>query len=469
MKTISLTDVTIRESAKSRDTNLSFKEKIEMAKIMDKLHYSYIELPEISDAKTDTLLIKTIATSLKHSSIVCPVGLDPENVERVWNCISNAEKPVLKVAVPVSTVQIEYVCGKKPEAVLERITELISECKKYTSEIEFAAEDATRAEGDYLISAIDAAIKAGASKITVCDTAGVKMPYEFDEFISDIMKSVPGIEKIPLAVEIANELDMSTACAFSGIMAGASEIKTTIKGFNYPEIESVVNVISKKGRDLGFDSNMKQTELNRSVNQMVWLTEPKKAGSIEISGIPSDLPSLTLNINDDLATVSQAASAIGYDLSEEDKVNVYEAFKRVARRKEFVGTKELDAIIASTALAVPATYTIENYVINSGNLITATANIKLMKNGEALCGISVGDGPIDASFLAIEQILGHHYELDDFQIQAVTEGREAMGSALVKLRSNGKLYSGNGISTDIIGASIRAYVSAINKIAYEEE
>ena len=137
-------------------------------------------------------------------------------------------------------------------------------------------------------------------------------------------------------------------------------------------------------------------------------------------------------------------------------------------RKKSVGTKELEAIIATTALQVPPTYELESYVINSGNIISATANIHCRKNGADLFGLAVGDGPIDAAFLAIEQITGHHYELDDFQIQAVTEGREAMGSTLVKLRSNGKLYAGNGISTDIIGSSIMAYFNALNKISYEE-
>jgi 2-isopropylmalate synthase len=130
--------------------------------------------------------------------------------------------------------------------------------------------------------------------------------------------------------------------------------------------------------------------------------------------------------------------------------------------------EELDAIIASTAMEVPATYQIVNYVINSGNVITATANLLLSRNGEEVRGVGIGDGPIDAAFQAIEQVIGHHYELDDFQIQTVTEGRDAMGSALVKLRAGGRVYSGNGISTDIIGASIRAYISALNKIVYEE-
>ena len=172
-------------------------------------------------------------------------------------------------------------------------------------------------------------------------------------------------------------------------------------------------------------------------------------------------------IRSTVSTVSAAVRKLGYDLSEEDDERVFEAFRRVAAKKP-VGAKELDAIVASSALQVPATYKLISYVINSGNVITASAHIELEKDGEKLSGIALGDGPIDAAFLAVEKILGHHFELDDFQIQAVTEGREAMGSALVKLRDNGKLYSGNGISTDIIGAAVRAYINALNKIVYGE-
>jgi 2-isopropylmalate synthase len=166
-------------------------------------------------------------------------------------------------------------------------------------------------------------------------------------------------------------------------------------------------------------------------------------------------------------TVMAAVAQLGYDLSEEDGVKVFEEFRRVSEKKK-VTAKELDAIVASVALQVPPTYRLIQYVINSGNIISASAHIKLEKNGENIEGVCLGDGPIDAAFRAIEQIVGHHYELDDFQIQSVTEGQEAMGSALVRLRNNGKVYAGNGISTDIIGASIRAYISALNKITYEE-
>jgi 2-isopropylmalate synthase len=170
----------------------------------------------------------------------------------------------------------------------------------------------------------------------------------------------------------------------------------------------------------------------------------------------------------DQATVEGYVAQLGYELSEEDMGKVYDAYRRIAVHKP-VSSLDLDIIIANSALDVPATYTVKDYVINSGNTISATANIYLEKDGQILNGLAVGDGPIDAAFRAFENILGHHYELDDFRISSVTEGREAMGKAFIKLRNDGKLFSGQGISTDIIEASIRAYVAAVNKIVYEEE
>ena len=157
---------------------------------------------------------------------------------------------------------------------------------------------------------------------------------------------------------------------------------------------------------------------------------------------------------------------LGYDLGDEDITKVWEAVKNIGKEK--VSARELDAIVATVALQVPPTYRVDSYMVNAGNMMKSTAQIRMTREDRVLEGVCAGDGPIDAAFIAIEQIIGRHYELDDFQIQSVTEGREAMGETIVKLRSGGRLYSGRGISTDIIGASIHAYVNALNKIVYEE-
>lgn len=458
MRKIGFTDVTIRENE-----NLTFKEKVEMAKIMDKLNYAGIDLPEITNPQTDALLIKTLAMTLKDCRLNVPVGMKADGVKTVWEALKKAKKPTLKVSVPVSTVQMEYVCHKKPAKVLDLITELVKECKKYCDYVEFEALDATRAEYDFLKDAITKAMESGANKITLCDTAGTTMPGEFGEFVKKLVDDIPELTKIEFAVLVDNELDMANASCFAAVEAGANEIKT-----NNKHIEHAVNVIDKRGSELGLKTSIKKTELQRGVSQMIWAPNTQNQ-SVREKVIATDQPEFTLTEKDTIDSVAKAAKAIGYTLSAEDKSKVFEAVKRVVAKKKQVSTKELEVIIATSALTVPATYEIENYVINSGNIIQATANIKLKKGDEILSGIGVGDGPIDAAFTAIDQILGHTYELDDFQIQTVTEGRESMGQALVKLRAgNGKLYSGNGISTDIIGASIRAYVSAINKIVYEE-
>ena len=165
---------------------------------------------------------------------------------------------------------------------------------------------------------------------------------------------------------------------------------------------------------------------------------------------------------------SELIEKLGYQLNEEDSAKVFSEFSRLSDKKD-VSLKELDAIVANTALQVPAAYSLKNFSVSVSNNLTAMAGITLSFENKDLSGISFGNGSIDAAFLAIESITGRHFDLDDFEVTAVTEGKEAMGQTVIKLRSGGKVYSGRGISTDIVGASIKAYVNALNKIVYEEQ
>ena len=170
-----------------------------------------------------------------------------------------------------------------------------------------------------------------------------------------------------------------------------------------------------------------------------------------------------------MESVLHAAEKLGYDLNADDQKKVWDCFRRTTEKKESITLKELDAIIAAEAMQVPPAYHDIRYVINTGNQVGAMAQMKLKYHNQDISGIASGDGAIDAAFNSIEQATGRHFELDDFQIRSVTEGREAMGETVVRLRWEGKLYSGRGISTDIVGAGIMAYINAVNKIIYEEE
>ena len=457
MANIRISDITMKQVQEG--FSLSFKEKIELSKLLDKLGVDVIELEGIENPRIDALRIKSVCSAV-GCTVAVPVKLSQESIDATWNAVKEAKNPRLQVCAPVSPVQMEYLFHKKPEAMKDAVVKTVAACKALCADVEFVAEDATRADFAYLVSVLQAAVEAGATTVTLCDTAGTMLPFEFAAF----MQELPALDA-KLGVACADTLSMADAC----VLAAAGKVQE-VKAAAYPlttaNLANVARVIAAKGDAIGVCTNVSVTQLSRIIDQIAWMCQTGKTASGETA---QDDSGIYLTAHDDMAAVAKIVESMGYDLSEEDVTKVYEAFRAIADKKDKVSTKELDAIVASAAMQVPATYKLDTYVITSGNTISATAHIKLLKNGEPVEGVYIGDGSIDAAFLAIEKITGCHYELDDFQLQAVTEGREAMGQTVVKLRAGGKVYSGRGISTDIVGAGIAAYLSALNKILYEEE
>lgn len=468
MKQIRISDVTMAQSAKT--FSLSFREKIELAKLLDALSVSVIGLEGVGEAKTDALRVKSIAAAVKQSIVAVPVALCRENIQRVWSALELAKHPRLQVCAAVSSVQMEYLYHKKPDAMLAAIEDAVTACRALCADVEFIADDASRSDRAFLAKAINTAIEAGAATVTVCDSAGTMLPEEFGAFIRDLYEAVPALKDVCLGVSCCNNLSMADACAIAAVCQGAGEIKTAAYPVDTASLANVARIIAERGHSMQVSSTLRVAQLSRSISQIAWMcqTDRRKTSPFD-SGVRQGDDSIYLTAHDEIGAVLQAVEQLGYDLSEEDKPKVYEAFCNIAAKKEQVGIRELDAIVASAAMQVPSAYQLESYVINCGNTISSSAHMRLRRDGAVLEGICLGDGPIDAAFLAIEQITGKHYELDDFQLQAVTEGREAMGQTIVRLRSGGKLYSGRGISTDIVCAGIHAYLSALNKIVYEEE
>ncbi|MBE6553926.1 MAG: hypothetical protein E7666_06235 [Ruminococcaceae bacterium] len=466
MKKMIISDATMKQVAK--ESRLSFKEKIELAKLLDKLGVDLIELDGIKDPRIDALLIKSIVAAVRDSRIAVPVDLlNEENIEKTGAALKNARNPRLQVCAPTSAVQIEYLLHKKPDAMLDAIRQTVRACRALCSDVEFVAGDATRSERDFLAKAIETAIEAGAGTVTLCDTAGIMLPSEFAAFVRRQYDAVPQLKDITLGVCCANTIAMADACSVMAAMEGAGQIRAAAHTNAEASLASIVQILTAKADVLDVSVGVKATQLGRINSQIDWLCS---TGKSQPSTSESEYDDGTfLTAHDTKEAVAAATVRLGYDLSDEDTQKVYTAFRQIADRKEKVSFKELDAIVASSAMQVPSTYKLDTYVITSGNTISATAHIKLTKNGNTVEGVYIGDGSIDAAFQAIEKITGCHYELDDFQLQAVTEGREAMGQTVVKLRSGGKVYSGRGISTDIVGAGIQAYLSALNKIVYEEE
>lgn len=458
MKQIKIADTTLC----MEERKFSFKEKLEIARQLERLNVDIIETPEIQNAKTDILFVRTVSSFVKKSVLSVAAGSSAESIENAASALSSAKNARIRIELPVSPVGMEYISHKKPPVMLEWIKEAVKTAKEKVHDVEFCAVDATRAEPDFLKQALSAAVEAGASWVTVCDSAAKMFPDDFAEFAEKICAEVG----VSVGVVCEDKNGLATASAVLSARGGVDCVKTAVGG-SVTELETFVSMIRDCGDNYGLSTCVNTTELHRTIRQINWIANNAENEKRIVSAAVEGEIGVHLDEADSQSDVNAAVAKLGYDLSEEDQSKVYEEFLRVASKKK-VGAKELDAIVASVALQVPATYKLVSYVINNGNVISASAQITLDKNDVPMQGVCIGDGPIDAAFLAIDQIIGHHYELDDFQIQSVTEGKEAMGSALVKLRSNGKLYSGNGISTDIIGASIRAYLNAVNKIVYEE-
>ncbi len=464
MRKIYVSDFTLNKLAGERKNPLLFREKTAVAAAVEAMGADAVELAPITKVKEDTIVYKTIAANIKNAALCLPVGETEEEIDAAWEAIQGAAKPCLQVVLPLSTVQMEYAYHIKSAKMLPRIETLVKAAKAKCENVEFVALDATRAEKDFLAQALRTAQDCGAAAVTVCDDAGTMLPGELASFIAEIRPAV----SVPLYVKVNNSLRMAVASAFEAVLAGADGVKTVIRGSNELKVDDFAWAVKSKGESVGISINIDVTKAHsetKSISGKIAETEIPE-GNKPLGGTAD----IYLDADSTSQQIAEACVALGYQLSDEDLGNVERGFRRVCETKGFVEAKELEAVIASYSMRAPSTYHLESFTTSSSNLTPSMAHVILTKDCKSeISGSGVGDGPVDAAFSAIEQAIGFHYELDEFSINTVTQGKESLGSALIKLRSKGKLYSGNGLSTNIVGACIRAYINALNKIVYDTD
>ncbi len=460
MKNIIVTDKTLNGLNGRNGASLLFREKTAIAKKLDLLGIDRIELPPIIKEREDKIVAKTLCLSVKNSVAVMPATLSKSSVDSAIECFGNNKNCCIGITVPVSTVTMEYEYHKKDIGMIELVKEVFTYAKSKWDNIEFIAKDATRSNPEFLNNCIKAAIDSGANAVTLCDSEGTFMPEEW----SELVKRVKSICTVSLFIEVSNSLNLAVASALSGVISGADGVKTAIFGKDMLDTVDFANVINSRKNALALETNLKMESLKSDIGSLLRGTDTKEKEN-NISG--SDDAILTSEST--VADVKFAVENLGYTVSSKDINEVYKSVMRICEKKSSITAKELEAVVASSAMQVASTYHLESYNASCGNKAPSMVHIVLKSKNDTLSGVAVGNGPIDAAFMAIEQCLGHHYELDAFQIEAVTEGKEALGSAIVRLRNDGTLYSGNGLSSDIVGASIRAYLNALNKIVATEE
>ena len=465
MRTVALIDTTIERSF-LKEKKLSFKEKLAAIKIFDELKIDVIRLGVIGEEKENAVLVRTVSTTVKNSELCCTVDLGCEELPKAIAALSDAPKKRLLVSLPSSPALIEYKLGKKPASVLETLKSTLTEIKEkgFASEVRFV--DATDAEEGFLFAAINVVKDCGVNKITVCDDAGSKLPEEFAAFVASVKERVKG-SGISVNVSVSSPLGLALATSVAAVFTGGADgVEVCYGEDDRSPVYETINVLSSIGLKKGVGVNVVTTAAKRLINDLGnEIGEGKDKKTLNVALVDDRILTEGTSERELMAIITK----LGYVISDEDVPKVYESFSRIMAKKGKVSVRELDAIIATSAMQVPSQYKVIDYIINTGNIIKTTASVTVDKNGESRYGLAVGDGPIDAAFRAIETITGHHYELDDFKIESVTEGKDAMGEAIVKLRHEGVVYVGAGISTDIVGASVRAYVSALNKIAYGEK
>ena len=468
LEQIRISDCTLVDRV--NQSQLSFREKIELCRLIDKLGVASINLNEIRQPKIDSLLVKSISTAVSRAVVAVPVSLTrAESVDETWEALRSAKSARLQVMCPVSSVQMEYLLHMKPAATLAAVRKTVEACAGKTDQVEFIAVDATRSDAGFLREVLAAAVESGARYVTLSDTAGILTSEETTLFIEDLYRGVPSLKDVVLGFFSSNDLGLADACAYAAIRAGVREIKAAAHGGSAVSLANIVRLLNVKGKAVGVQCPVGTEQIKRVTGQVEMICRSAGSKNVSFREELSGESDIALSAHDSFETLIHAIESLGYDLGAEDQQKVWKCFRQTAEKKGRITLKELDAIIAAEAMQVPPAYHNVHYVITTGNEIGAMSRMRLMYRSEEIEGVASGDGAIDAAFNSIEKATGRHFELDDFQIQAVSEGREAMGETVVRLRWEGKLYSGRGISTDIVGAGIMAYMNAVNKIVYEEE
>ena len=440
--------------------SLSFKEKIEIARLLDKANVDKIDFPATELTRADTLLIRTIGAFVNGEKLSIGVNADINSITAAKKAFNDIQGCSFRIEIPVSPVGMEYTIHKKPDKLLSALSQSLNELSS-CHDTEICLLDATRGDMDFIHSIIELCLENNIKNITIFDNAAALYGEKFKSFINGIIGKYKN-DNISFCIYCSDKNNMAQASMLS-VSEDVACIKTTAFGDGI-SLYNFTSFVRQYGNDHNVGCNIKLNEIGRITGQIEKICDKNRNTEKQNTTLADDS---TFISGDSIEKIEIGVRTLGYDLSNEDLNKVYGEFCKISQKKP-LNLTELDAIVSATALQVPPTYILDSYSITTGNIMPSAAQIRLKKGNEILDGICMGDGPIDAGFKAIEQIVGRNFILEDFSIQTITGETGAMGSATVKLRDNTGIYGATGISVDILDASLKAYISALNKIVYEE-
>ncbi len=498
MDKVIIFDTTLRDGEQAAGGTLNVQEKLEIARQLEKLGVDVIEAGFPVTSPGDFEAVSLIAKEIRTPVICVLTHANLEAVDQSWEAVKGAAHPCIHVVLSSSDIHLFYQLKKSREEILEMSCSTVARAKKYCDNIEFSAMDASRTEPEYIYQLLEAVIDAGATTVNIPDTVGYAMPDQFGALIEGVFKNVPNIDRAVVSVHCHDDLGLAVANSLESVRRGARQVEGTINGIGEragnASLEEIVMAIKTRNDFFNLTTNIDTTQIYKTSRLVSELTgfpvQPNKAiiganafrhsSGLHIDGIikmPSTfeimdpksigLPasSLVLGKTSGRHGFKERLAELGYSLPEEDFNRAFAAFKELADKKKEVTDRDIESLVAEEQRTTSETYHLDRLQVTCGDRGMPTAAVRLTApDGQVLADAALGSGPIDAVYQAINRLVGVPNELTEFTVKSVTEGIDAIGDVLIRIESEGITYTGRGADTDIIVASAKAYINALNRL-----
>ena len=492
-------DTTLRDGEQSAGVGFTIEDKLEIAQQLARLNVDLIEAGFPASSPGDFEAVSLIAREVRGPVITGLARAHAADIDRCWDAISHAETPRIHVFISASEIHMAHQLRKNREDVMEMARSSVARAVGYCSNVEFSPMDATRSDRDFLVQLLQAAIEEGATTVNIPDTVGYAIPEEFGDLIRYVVEHVPNIEQARISVHCHNDLGLSTANSLAGVLAGARQVEGAINGIGEragnTSLEEVIMAIRTRADFVGLHTDIRTEELyhaSRLVERVSGMAVQSNKAIVgknafrHSSGIHQDgvlklretyeiMDPATIGVPSGGSIVLTKLSGrhglrsritdLGVTLGDEEFARVYEAFKELADRRDEVDDRDLQAILAEQAsVQVQEQWQLDLVQVSAGDRATPTATVRLIgPDGESHQDAAIGAGPVDAIYQAINRVMGVQNQLTEFSVKSVTEGIDAQGEVTIRIEADGGAYSGRAADTDILVASARAYMHALNR------
>ena len=493
-----LFDSTLRDGEQTPGARLNYDEKVEVARQLARLGADIIEAGFPVSSPGETNAVRSIAREIKGPTICALARALQGDIDIAWDAIKDAEKPRLHVFLGASDIHMKAKLKKEPHQILEQGVEAVKYARRFTDNIEYSPEDATRASEEFLYELIEAVIKAGASVINIPDTVGYAVPEEFGAMIRRLKENVPGLDKAMLSVHCHNDLGLAVANSLEAIKNGARQVECNINGIGEragnASLEEIAVALRIRQNYFSYYTNLNFSEIYRTsrlVSKLTGIAVPSSKAVVGLnafshsSGIHQDgilknretyeiidadliggsAAQMCLTARSGRHAVLDQLNKLGFSLNNQQLEIIYNHFVSLADKKKEVYPEDLEALVLDHLSATEPRYRLDYLQTVSGSKSVPAAVIRLIKQDESIIEeVAVGSGPIDAAYNAINKITGLNIGLEKYMINAVTQGRDALGEVQVNMSYQDRTITGRGSSTDIIEASVKAYLNGLNKL-----